>query len=209
MPSLSLREAAAAVALLTSLGLAGCASQTPEPSGATTAIYNKTTGRLEQIASDRNGDGRVETRGYMDGAQLQRIEIDRNGDGQPDRWEFYRPAGAGHTPGPDSQSALIERAEEAGGTSKTVTRREFYVNGVLSKVEDDTDGDGRVDKWERYEGGLLKQVDLDLQGKGFPDRRLTYGAAGDMAKVEVDAAGSGTFVALAAATAAPTPGGGR
>jgi hypothetical protein len=201
MPTLSIREAATAVVLLTPLTFAACASDTLAPSGTTTPVYNKTTGRLEQIVSDRNRDGRVETRAFMDGAQLQRIEIDRNGDGQPDRWEYYLPTPAALNVAPDSQPAQIERAEEANGKTNAVTRREFYANGVLAKVEEDTDADGRVDKWEHYEGGILRQVELDLQGKGFPDRRLIYGAAGEMARVEVDTTGSGTFVALASTVA--------
>ena len=53
-------------------------------------IYNPRSGRLEQIVSDRNGDGIVDTRAFMDGPTLQRIELDRNGDSRPDRWEYYR-----------------------------------------------------------------------------------------------------------------------
>ena len=199
MLSLSFREAATAVVLLTPLTFIACASDTLEPSGATTPVYNKNTGRLEQIVSDRNRDGRIETRAYMDGAQLQRIEIDRDGDGQPDRWEYYLPAPAGTNAAPSSQPAQIERAEEANDATRKVSRREFYANGAIVKVEEDTNADGRVDKWESYEGGVLRQVDLDLQGKGFPDRRLIYGTAGEMAQVQVDTAGTGTFVALATA----------
>src|SRR5262245_13220540 len=53
-------------------------------------IYNKDTGRLEQLVSDRNGDGKIDTRAVMDGVRFKSIEIDRNGDGQPDRWEYYQ-----------------------------------------------------------------------------------------------------------------------
>jgi len=201
MLSLNFREAATAFVLLTPLTFAACASDTPEPSGATTAVYNKNTGRLEQIVGDRDGDGRIETRAFMDGAQLQRIEIDRNGDSQPDRWEYYLPAASGANVASGSEPAQIERAEEANDKAQKITRREFYTGGVLAKIEEDTDADGRVDKWERYEGGVLRQVDLDLQGKGFPDRRLIYGTAGEMARVEVDPAGTGTFVALASTAA--------
>ncbi len=33
---------------------------------------------------------------------------------------------------------------------------------------DDTDNDGRPDKWEYYQAGVLARVELDLAGKGYP-----------------------------------------
>ena len=57
----------------------GCRQDAPDRLAANgiAPVYNKETGRLEQLLSDRDGDGRQETRAFMDGAQLQRIEIDR------------------------------------------------------------------------------------------------------------------------------------
>ena len=70
-----------------------CAKATP---GGATPVYNKQTGRLEQLLSDKNGDGKIDTRAHMDGVRLKMIEIDLNGDERPDRWEYYVPAnGAG------------------------------------------------------------------------------------------------------------------
>ena len=103
--------AAAALAV----GLAACA---PEPADApsTSAVYSRTTGRLEQLVSDENGDGTAEARGFMDGTVLMRIELDRDANGQPDRWEYYEPAPAGSYSDADPAAASrIVRAEEANG----------------------------------------------------------------------------------------------
>lgn len=154
-----------------------------------TPVYSTETGKLEQIVSDRDGDGTIDARAFMDGVRLLRIEIDRNGDGKPDRWEHYRP-------GSDTRAASqpeIERAEEANGPGDRITRHELYENGALRRVEEDTDADGRIDKWEQYESGQLVRVDLDLTGSGTPDRRMHYRRDGTVARVEVDSDGSGQW----------------
>jgi len=160
------------------IGIVGCGrAPAPAESPAVTPVYNADTGRLEEILSDRDGDGRNETRAFMDGTRLDRIEIDRNGDGVVDRWEHYAMAG-------EPPAAVITRAEEAGGAGPDVTRWEYYEEGHLTRVEEDTSLDGRVDKWEIYEGGRLARVDLDLAGTGRPTRRLIYAADGSVAAAE-------------------------
>ena len=155
-------------------------------------VYNQETGKLEKLISDKNGDGKVATWAFMDGAVLKYIEQDRNGDGQPDRWEYYEE-------GTMSRPGKILRADEANGPSKLVTRREQYDSGVIRRVTDDTDADSRPDKWETYENGDLVRVDLDLVGKGYPSQRLTYGAGGVVTRVETDPDGDGVFVAVQSA----------
>lgn len=146
-------------------------------------VYNQQTGRLEQLVSDRNGDGKQETRAFMDGAVIKYIEIDRNADGAADRWEYYA-----------ASPNVIERAEEANGPDASgMTRREFYAGGAIRRVVDDIDLDGRPDKWEHYEQGLLTRVELDLVGKGYPSQRLVYGRDGDVIRIETDPAGTGAF----------------
>jgi hypothetical protein len=184
--------------------LVACARPASERTAAT-PVYSETTGRLEQLVSDRDGDGVAETRAFMDGARLLRIEIDRNADGQPDRWEYYAPDGTvpgsapTSAPAPGDDPPPILRAEEASGPDGRITRREYYERGRLARVEEDVDADGRMDKWERYEAGVLVRVDLDLSGRGTADRRLWYGADGQVERVEADPDGDGTFE--------PAPGG--
>jgi hypothetical protein len=176
--------------LLAGAGCGASASQPADPH--TTPIYNKDTGRLETIISDHDGDGRPDTWAHMDGAVVKSIEIDRDGDGRPDRWEYYMPAPAdGPKGGPAS---LLDHADEANGPDRTkVTRREFFVKGVLQRTEEDTDFDGKIDKWEYYEGTVLTRVEFDLSGHGYPDRRLIYGPDGNVIRVEMDTRGDGKF----------------
>jgi hypothetical protein len=168
---------------------AGCDTQAG-PRNAVAPVYNKETGKLEQLVSDRDGDGKIETRAFMDGAIVKYIEIDRTKDGKPDRWEYYAAGDASTSP------SKIDHAEEANGTDQKITRREFYANGVIHRVIDDVDLDGRPDKWESYESGTLTRVELDLVGKGYPSQRLVYDAAGNVTRIETDPDGDGVFVAV-------------
>ena len=52
------------------------------------------------------------------------------------------------------------------------------------RVEEDTNGDGKVDKWETYAGGTLATMALDSTGKGSPDRKLIYKADGSFDRIE-------------------------
>lgn len=160
--------------------------------------YDK-SGRLQKLQYDRNGDGKVDTWGYMNGARVVRVEVDENGDGAVDRWEFHRaapPEGAGaRTPGAGAAGPekTVERIERATRFDGQVSRREYFDNGTLTKIEEDTDGNGKVDKWETYTGGALSLMALDTSGRGAPDRRLIYRADGSLDRIEEDPTGSGTF----------------
>jgi len=183
----------------------------PQNIGAMKPVYNQTTGRLEQLTADRDGDGKVDTRAYMSGVHLRYIEVDLDHDGRPDRWEYYSPGPQGRPEdGPRlDKGAVLARADEARGPdNKTITRREFYDHGVLSRVEEDTDFDGRLDKWEWYEDGGLVRIDLDLAGTGKPDRRMIY-KNGRLDHVETDVKGDGTFVKMKEPSDAPSRPGGR
>jgi hypothetical protein len=205
--SIFLRGRVGWIGVLGMLAGAGCGTSASQPAGdsRTTPTYNKETGRLETLVSDHNGDGKPDTWAHMAGAAVKSIEIDRDGDGRPDRWEYYMPASAeGGKGGPAS---LLDHADEANGPDQKVTRREFFLKGVLQRTEEDTDHDGRIDKWEYYEGTVLTRVEFDLEGHGYPDRRLVYDAAGNVIRVEVDTRGDGKFVPVPPTPA--TKGGGR
>ena len=77
-----------------------------------------------------------------------------------------------------------------------MSRTEYFTNGVLSRIEEDTDGDGKIDKWETYTGGSLSLLAIDTQGRGTPDRRLVYRPDGSLDHLEADQNGSGVFTAL-------------
>ncbi len=168
-------------------------------------VYDKTTGRLQTLKYDSDGDGKIDTVSYMDGARVIRIEIDKDEDGKVDRWEYYGPdqklekvgfsrandgkEDAWSYPGADGDIARIELSGKRDGK---VDRIEYYDKSQLVRAEEDTDGDGAIDKWETYDGQRLASVAFDTLHRGTPDRRLIYGAGGS-ARLEVDAAGDGHF----------------
>jgi hypothetical protein len=196
---------ASALAIAAGLGLvaAGCGATNPDPLAAAgiTPVYNSQSGRLEQLLSDRDGDGRAETRAYMDGPVIKYIEIDRNGDGSPDRWEYYAAPASAPAAQTVSRTNTIDHAEEVNGPGPAITRREFYADGLVKRVVDDVDADGRPDKWEYYDRGVLARVELDLVGKGYASQRLVYGPDGVVIAVETDPNGDGTFVPASARSA--------
>src|SRR4029453_10390184 len=183
------------------LSLPPCHSKPGSP-GHVTPVYNQQTGRLEQLIGDRHGDGKVDMRASMSGTHLTLIEIDRNRDGHADRWEYYGQAPPGEA---KTIRVLLIRAEEANGPDSRVTRREFYIKGILDHVEEDTDVDGRVDKWEQYEDGAVVRIDLDLSGGGSPDHRMIYRADGSLETTTVDVTGDGRFKPSAPTAEAAPP----
>ena len=172
-------------------------------------VYDKITGSLQILKYDSDGDGKIDTVSYMDGARVIRIEIDRDEDGKVDRWEYYGPdqelekvgfssandgiEDAWSYAGPDGSIVRIDVSTRRDGK---VNRFEHYENDVLASAEEDTDGDGAVDKWEVYNGPVLSSVAFDETHRGTPDRRLVYGADGS-ARLEVDPVGDGHFVPVA------------
>jgi hypothetical protein len=170
-------------------------------------VYDKTTGRLQLLKYDSDGDGKIDTVSYMDGALVVRIEIDKDEDGKVDRWEYYGPdqklekvgfsrandgkEDAWSYAGPDGAISRIEVSTRRDGKAN---RFEHYEKDVLVRAEEDTDGDGTIDKWETYDGARLASVAFDTNHRGTPDRRLIYGTDGS-ARLEVDPAGDGHFVA--------------
>ena len=176
------------------------------PSKKIEPTYNKKTGRLELLRYDSNGDGKFDTFSYMDGARILRIEIDQNEDGKIDRWEYYTPDRhldrVGFSRAQDgvedawsffNASGAVDRIEMSTKRNRKIDRVEHYDKGVLVRAEEDSDGDGRFDKWETYDGARLVSVAFDTVRRGTPDRRLIYGADGS-ARVEVDPQGTGTFI---------------
>jgi hypothetical protein len=168
-------------------------------------VYDPNTGRLQQLRYDSDGNGKVDTVSYMDGTRVLRIEIDKDEDGKIDRWEYYDAAGklekvgvsrandgvqdAWSYIGPDGKVSRVAISTSRDGR---ISRTEFYQADVLMSAEEDTDGDGVVDKWESYESGRLASVAFDPMHRGKPDRRLTYAADGSV-KIEVDAHGMGRW----------------
>jgi hypothetical protein len=193
------------------LVVATVACQQPASSKKIEPTYNKKTGRLELLRYDSNGDGTFDTFSYMDGARILRIEIDQDGDSRIDRWEYYgadqKLTKVGFSRAKDgvedawsffNAAGTLDRIEISTKRNHTIDRVEHYQNGALVRAEEDSDGDGRFDKWETYDGERLTSVAFDTTRRGSPDRRLIYGADGG-ARLEVDPDGTGTFATAGAA----------
>lgn len=189
--------ASAATCLALALTCAGCSSERTEARKRISPEYSKTTGKLQLLKYDSNGNGKADIFSYMDGARVLRIEIDKDEDGKIDRWEYYDPnqkiekigfsrlqdgkEDAWSYTGPDASVVRIEVSTKRDGK---VTRIEHYDHEKLLTAEEDTNGDGRTDKWETYDGERLASVAFDSGNRGTPDRRLVYGSDGTV-RVEV------------------------
>lgn len=171
-------------------------------------MYDKKTGRLEQLKYDSNGDGKFDTFSYMDGPSILRIEIDQDEDGKIDRWEYYGPGqtlervgfSRAHNGVADAwqylERGMVTRVEMSGSPANEtprIDRIEYYEHGAVVRVEEDTDHDGTIDKWETYSGDRLSSVAFDDAHRGTPTRRIVYGIDGS-ARIEIDRVGDGHFV---------------
>lgn len=194
----------------------GCADPEHERLKHTTrASYDQATGKLTELTYDANKNGRIDTWTEMDGTRPLRSRIDSNEDGRIDRWEYYDAAGrlarvgysrkAGEKPDAwaySTASGRIDRIEmSSSGDPALIDRWEFYDTsaaagsdgtGPLLRVDEDTNRDGRPDKWERYVGGLVEVAEFDEDRDGRPDRRLTYRDA-ELVRIETVPDSSGRY----------------
>lgn len=206
-----------AVALLLGVcvSAAGCSDpETQRLTETTRATYDQKTGRLKELTHDANRNGRIDTWTELDGARPVRARIDRNEDGRPDRWEYYDLKGqlikAGFSRADDGRpdawaysgpDGAVERIEISSSYDENrIDRWERYAPpapgqegiGALLAVEEDSNADGKPDKWETYESGALQTVAFDENFDGTPDRRLTY-RAGVLALIETAPNAAGGF----------------
>ena len=185
--------------VLTVASAAGCADRDLERLQSTTrATYDARTGKLTGLTCDADHDGRIDTWTDMDGTRPIRSRVDRDGDGRVDRWEEYDEAGrltrvgfsqtGGDRPDawaygdPAGRILRVERSSTADPTR--IDRWEYYDAAAgggsegqppLLRVEEDTNGDGRPDRWAVFDPeGYLKSAEYDENGDGIRDRRLSY-----------------------------------
>jgi hypothetical protein len=211
--------AVAAVALLA----ASCSDPEAARLKATTKpVYDARTGNLIELTYDRNKNGVIDTWTTMDGRCPVSSVTDTNEDGVIDRWEIYDHCGQlvkvgllrakpdlvskVSKPdewvymGPDGKPNRVEFIEVSNVTGvEGVVRREFYDGDVLVRAEEDTDGDGLMDRWEGYVNKQLRTVDLDTgqNGKppydGKPKMRYTYDANGALVLIESQPDATGAY----------------
>lgn len=179
------------------------------------AKYDAVSGHLKELAFDRTRNGRNDSVAFMEGTRLQRIEIDEDEDGKVDRWEFYdanrhllRVSFSRQHNGVLDAIAFygmageVERVELSTRGDGLFDRVEFYRAGVLAQVEEDANGDGRVDKWETYaidsqglprEPPQIATASFDDSFRGTPTRRVVYRQDASVLRVEHDTDGDGVF----------------
>jgi hypothetical protein len=190
----------------------------------TQASYDLQTGKLAEITYDQNKNGKIDTWTKMNGALPVSSRLDTNEDGKLDRWETYGPDGKltkvdferAPTPDPANPTSLyigkpnatafmaadgsIERIEyfEVSATGlREVVLREFYSGAkVLTRTEEDTDGDGLLDIFQTFVDGVLRTTEFDEKKPrdGKPDRRMTYSAEGALVLVETEPDGAGGYL---------------
>ena len=197
--------------------LAACSDPDRDTTRKTTVpTYDKKTGKLTELTYDRNHNGVIDTWTEMDGTRPVMSKIDLNEDGKIDRWEYYGPKGellkvgfsrkddgkpdAWAYAGADGKVVRVEISST--GDEKRIDRWEHYdpsrvePNGDTSRAlvsaEEDTNGDGRPDKWETYENGAIQSVAFDETGKGVPTRRLNY-RGGRLVQIDTDPDGKTGF----------------
>lgn len=196
---------------------AGCAAA-PQQRRAV-PIYDDFSGRLIQLTADQNGDGQTDQWTYLDGPRPLRGEADTDGDRRIDRWEYFDIASALTRVGTSSRGDGVEDTwtdptpskdgESMVATSRRRDRvfdhREFFRGAALVRIEDDTNSDGRIDKWERYEGSVLREAAFDTSfSHGRADRRALYDETGRFSRLEEDPDGDGTFVRVEGARHVPS-----
>lgn len=174
--------------------------------------YDAKTGKLTEITYDKNKNGRVDTWVDMDGSRPVSARIDGDEDGKIDRWEYYTPSGVlqkvGESRaksgavdmwaymGADGTPDRVEFVEVSNVTGKEgIVRREHFQGGVKVRGEEDTDGDGIIDRWETFTGGRLTAVEFDDDKKrdGRPVQRMTYDDRGALIAIETEPDGQGGY----------------
>lgn len=187
MIEFDLNQLAFAVVVLSTTACAPPDDRRPVPD------YDTFTGRLVRLSADQNGDGRLDQWTYLEGNRPLRGEADVDGDGRIDRWEYFNAEAALVAVGTSSLGDGIEDTwtqvePTAAGEAhvarsrhrdRQLDRHEYFKDNVLVRAEEDTNADGRIDRWDRYEGSVMREVLLDTTFlKGKADRRLLYDAQG-------------------------------
>ena len=180
--------------------------------------YDKSTGRLTELAYDSNRNGRPDTWTDMEGSRPLGSRIDTDEDGTIDRWEYYDDKGrlsrlgiARTNAGKVDAWALLDASGNvqhievsSSGDEKHIDRWEHYDpsppgsgrTGTLVGVDEDTDRDGKPYKWLTLVGGAIATAAFDENGDGTPDRRLTY-RDGALVLIESDPDSAGRFASRA------------
>ena len=169
----------------------------PAAKGDITPEYSS-DGRLTRLSYDRNGDGKVETWGYMDGARVVRVEVDEDGDGAVDRWEYHSTEGTGT--GTDGTVLGAEVLGAGSGSGVLGSGFNTRVQGsaaaltpdmTVERIERATRHDGKITRREFITLGALTRVEEDTDADGLFDKWETY-ENGSLQTISLDTRHRGT-----------------
>ncbi|UCE87192.1 MAG: tetratricopeptide repeat protein, partial [Deltaproteobacteria bacterium] len=156
----------------------------PGPDAAGPRIVRRRTAEPIEARALYGDRGEIQMRFYFaDGGSLPVLrEDDRDGDGRPDRWTGY--------------AGIIRHDlwEDALGTGMPDVRWVFRDDGTeVERIEIDRDFDGRLERVLRYAAGTLVAEENDTNGDGSVDRIERFDARGDVELLEEDVNGDGRF----------------
>ncbi|MFI5319753.1 MAG: hypothetical protein ACHQ6V_09255 [Myxococcota bacterium] len=106
---------------------------------------------------------------------------DRDGDGAPDQW-IYRDAS-----GRPAREELDENADARPDRTSWLDP----ATGRETRMEEDSNLDGRVDTWVEYTDGAMARQRRDTNYDGVPDVWSYYDRAGQLSRQELDLDGDG------------------
>ncbi len=141
--------------------------------------YYDETGRLIRQEEDSRLDGRLDTWTFHEDGRPVRKESDTNGDGKVDLWAFYNEKGNLVRTEVDSDADNHRDHVILYAQGEMVKERRYtpglepprfvatYANGLQTRKEEDTDGDGRINRVTEYDdSGHVTKISRDTAGQG-------------------------------------------
>jgi hypothetical protein len=167
-----------------------------------------TEGTIQQRRVDSTGAGKPDRIEFYRGGELIRVERDSNQDGQFEAWVFYDESGGlarreedtdadGRVDrwlsfGPDSPEAILVETDTR-GDGVPDTWRIANAKGQPQRLEEDRNGDHRVDYWVHFEGDAPARYEQDRDFDGRLDARGDLDADGNPRQNELDTTGDARF----------------
>ncbi len=160
--------------------------------------YDLTTHAVVRRVLDRNQDGisdRIVTYQGLGGARLE--ETDTDFDGVVDRWETFGPEGrrlraatARSGDRPDQvatydRAGLLSRVEVDSDLDGKFELTRVYEADRLVENRIDSDGNGRTDRVQEFRNGYMVFEDFDTDEDGDANLRMEYGKDGTLLKISV------------------------
>lgn len=160
--------------------------------------YDMARHSVVRKVEDRNQDGfsdRITSYDGFDGARVE--ESDTNFDAEIDRWDTFGPEGQRLRSATSRVGARPDRVatyDRAGSLSRVESDTDLdgrfeltqiFEGGRLAEARIDSDGNGRADRIQDFRPGYLRSEDFDTDGDGAANLRMTYSSDGAILKIAV------------------------